>query len=231
MCVDTIGRRHRDLWEEVYTELRDLIVFGELGPNERLVTSTLGNRFGVSNGPVRTALLQLERVGLVVSAPRRGYAVVTLSPDDVIELYTVRAALETLAVRCARADGVRSTLPILRDSLDRLERALDAEDRTAAAEYDLEFHRRLCGMSRNGRLLQAWGGLVEQVRLVIATVHRSDPSVAAKSGEHRAVLDALEDGDQGAAAEALTRHLAASQRVMEGGARRLPEAVARQKIS
>src|ERR1041384_8231509 len=93
----TLGGAHLELWEVVRAEIRNLIIMGEFAPGERLVESTLAKRFQVSRGPVRTALMELERVGLVVSVPRRGIQVSTFDRSDIDELFDVVTAIERMA--------------------------------------------------------------------------------------------------------------------------------------
>jgi DNA-binding GntR family transcriptional regulator len=90
---------HLELWELVRAEIRNLIIMGEFAPGERLVESALAERFQVSRGPVRTALMELERVGLVNSVPRRGIQVATFDRSDIDELFDVITALERIAGR------------------------------------------------------------------------------------------------------------------------------------
>ncbi|WP_052745530.1 GntR family transcriptional regulator [Allosalinactinospora lopnorensis] len=216
-----IGPQHSELWAEVFAELRKLIVLGELVPGQRLVEADLAQRLGVSRGPVRTALSELARVGLVELSSRRSARVVSLTTKDVAEIYTVRSVLERLSLQTADHEDVRAMLPELSEDLDALEMALDEGDRSSATEADLAFHRNIASIAGNGRLLAAWDMQADQVRLVIGWVQRHDPTVAAKSGEHRAVLEALQNGDCDRACAALEKHLAASEAVMRAGAARL----------
>ncbi len=219
-----IGPQHSELWAEVFAELRELIVLGGLVPGERLVEADLAERLGVSRGPVRTALSELARVGLVELSSRRGARVVSLTARDVAEIYAVRMALERLSLQTTEIDAVPVMLPNLEADLDTLEAALDEGDRAAATRADLGFHRHLAALADNGRLLAAWDMQADQVRLVIGMVQRDDPTVAAKSGEHRWVLEALRSGDREGACVALEHHLAASEKaVREGTARMLEE--------
>ncbi|RNL85803.1 GntR family transcriptional regulator [Halostreptopolyspora alba] len=216
-----IGPQHSELWAEVFAELRELIVLGGLAPGERLVEADLAERLGVSRGPVRTALAELARVGLVELSSRRSARVVSLAARDVTEIYAVRKALELLSLRTADADAVSAMLPSLGADLDTLEAALETGEGAAATGADLAFHRHLAELAGNSRLLAAWDMQADQVRLVIGMVQRDDPTVAARSGEHRSVLEALRNGDREGACVALEQHLAAAERAVREGAARL----------
>ncbi|MFT3854617.1 MAG: GntR family transcriptional regulator [Ilumatobacteraceae bacterium] len=199
--------RPKEVWEQVLDELRTRIVLGELPPGERLVETELARQFGVSRGPVRTALLTMEQSGLVTSSTRRGVEVASFSLDDIDELFAVRTALEALAAQQAAGRCTPDVIARLEQHLDELE-MYRAEGRPfEAVEADLAFHRDICEISGNGRLATAWGNLADQLEVVMASVHRIDPAVAANDGEHREIVAALAAKDPDASEAALRRHL------------------------
>src|SRR5579884_2528151 len=89
------------LWERVVAALRRAIVIGELQPESHLKEPVLAQRFGVSRLPVREAIAQLDREGLVRIEPRRGAFVIGVTEQDIDDIYECRLALETVAVRRA----------------------------------------------------------------------------------------------------------------------------------
>src|ERR1700761_6553624 len=90
--------KRRSLADEVTDQLRDVILTGALQPGDRAGEAEISQRLRVSRGPVREALVRLEQEGLVVSEWHRGASVTDLSRVDVIELATLRGALEKLAI-------------------------------------------------------------------------------------------------------------------------------------
>src|SRR5687767_1512838 len=87
--------------EEIREQLIEDILNGRLQPGARIVETRIAQQFGVSQGPVREALRDLELFGFVVSSPFRGTQVRKISPEDLLEIYPVRAALEGVAARAA----------------------------------------------------------------------------------------------------------------------------------
>ncbi|HZX69006.1 MAG TPA: GntR family transcriptional regulator, partial [Candidatus Elarobacter sp.] len=87
--------------ETLVEELREAILTGRYAPGARLVQDDLAEAFGVSRIPLREALRRLEGEGLVLISPNRGAVVRTLAPKDVVDLYDLRLALESLALRRA----------------------------------------------------------------------------------------------------------------------------------
>ena len=131
-------------------EIRNLIIAGVFAPGERLVEAALADRFAVSRGPVRTALAELERVGLVKSVPRRGIQVATFKRADIDELFDVISALEAMAARKAAEYASADQVSLLYEFLDELDRSQHDGDQAGAIEADLELHRQLVRLLATG---------------------------------------------------------------------------------
>src|SRR6185437_4472794 len=116
---------HKTLRDWVFECLRTSIVSGDLAPGQRIVEADLAKQLDVSKSPVREAILQLKQDGLVIDAPKgRGVVVAPLKPSDVREIYSVREALEGLAVRVLAADPRADHLATLRALVDKMRQAL-----------------------------------------------------------------------------------------------------------
>jgi DNA-binding GntR family transcriptional regulator len=189
-----LGKSHRELWEVVCSEIRQLIISGDFAPGERLVEATLAERFAVSRGPVRTALMELERVGLVTAIPRRGMHVTTLRRADIDELFDVTMALERMAAREASDRATPDQVARLYQLLDDLDAAQHRTDAMAAVEADLELHRQLLVASGNRRLLQLWNQISEEIRFVIAVTQRALPEIE-WANHNRPIIEAVAQGD------------------------------------
>jgi DNA-binding GntR family transcriptional regulator len=200
-----------ELGDAVTAALREMILAGELAAGTRLVETELAARFGTSRGPVRDALAELERSGLVRSEDRRGSYVCTVDVDDVDELYSLRLALEQLAVaRAVPRCGV-DDLAAMEAALAELASALVAGDVRAAAEADLRFHRTIVERAEHRRLADAWERLAGQVLFLMRELAAVSPTVLSDVGAHRELLDAFVAGDAPAAVAALTGHLEAAR--------------------
>jgi DNA-binding GntR family transcriptional regulator len=189
-----LGHAHRELWEVVCDELRNLIIGGEFEPGEPLAEAALAARFAVSRGPVRTALRELERVGLVAAVPRRGMQVATFERTDIDELFDVTLGLERMAARTAAELATPEQVRRLHELLDELDTAQHCETALDAVDADLEFHRHLVALSGNRRLLDLWLQISEEIRFVIAVTQRSLPEVEWASF-NRPIVDAIGSGD------------------------------------
>lgn len=199
-----MGRRV--LREDIKEFLIDAIVRGELKPGERIVETQVAQQLGVSQGPVREALRDLEIFGFVVSSPFRGTQVRQISNEDLVEIYPIRAALEGIAARFAAVHIDDAMLVQLETLLDQMREAAAAGDREAHIDADVAFHRTIIEASGNKLLRQFW----ESMRLATTTfvtnamVRRSLGELADR---HAPVLTALQARDPSAAEEAMRRHI------------------------
>lgn len=196
--------------EQLVRELRHLILSGELRPGERLIEERLTEEFGVSRPPLREALRVLQRDGLIKTMPRRGSVVMPLTADDVREIYSLRWALERLAIELSVPVTDDSVLQPLRDALDIMAKAADGGDPEQLLEANSEFHLTLCGLPGHRRLLQAYESLMLQLRLCMAMNLRfrkelyGDPEETV--ARHRRLLELIEAGDKAAVLAELDHH-------------------------
>ena len=156
----------RSLADNVVERLRRAILHGDFEPGERLREEQLAAALEVSRGPIREAFAQLEREGLVQRRRHRGVVVSRLSERDLAEVYSLRVALEALAIRWAARNATT-------DDHERMERAVAAIGRSIspdvsvrdAAQVDLEFHDLVYEAAHHQRLQRAWLDLRPQVFL------------------------------------------------------------------
>jgi DNA-binding GntR family transcriptional regulator len=185
--------------------LREAITTGHLRANQPLPQDEIAAQLNVSHIPVREALRQLQSEGLVTYQPNRGAQVSALGPDEIREIYEIRALLETAAIRRA----------VPRLSVAELQRAaaiLTAAEATAdGAEWgslDVEFHELIYRLDDRPRLRELIDGLLRRVDrywliLGLMLTHREE-----FEREHRALLESVEARDADRAAALLGRHLA-----------------------
>jgi DNA-binding GntR family transcriptional regulator len=158
--------RRRGLADEVADRIRDAIFNGAYAPGAQLREVELAKALDVSRGPVREALLRLEREGLVRSAWHRGATVTTLSPEDVAEIDSLRGALEQLAVEQLVAHASDDDIADIEKAADRMQRA---EDEHEMIRCDIAFHDAVYAAAHHRRLEDAWHAIRSQVHLFLLT--------------------------------------------------------------
>ncbi len=217
----------RSTTDQVLHEIRTAILAGRIKPSEALPEATLARTFGTGRSAIREALRQLVQEGLVVSELNRGAHVRAILPEDVIDVYHARAAIEVAAVQQAIERQDRLELHELRAAQDRIDAASPAD--TAAppsAELiaaDLDFHRALVGLAGSPRLRRAHEPLAAESQMLL-NWHPVYPG-ADYAGDHRLVLRAIESRDPNAA-ELTHSHLRLSRDLILQEARRYADRLA-----
>jgi DNA-binding GntR family transcriptional regulator len=162
-----VARTHRYLLrDQVLDAVRAAILEGRVSAGEWLNEEVFCRQLGVSRSPLREALRQLEREGLVRAVPHRGSMVTRLTARDAAELYGVRAALESYAAELLAASADQATLVGLQAVVRGMREAIAREDTQAAVECDLQFHSRLCEASGNELLIRIHHDLIDRIRML-----------------------------------------------------------------
>lgn len=206
MSVEPLGSLDRStLRERALEAVRSAIVSGQYRPGDHLGEVELAGSLGVSRGTVREALRHLQQEGLVTAGNRGMLRVNSLSPEEVRELFQVRAALEGLAVRQIIASARRpAAVAALRAALDRL--TDEEEDFPARLEADLAFHLQLCRLAGNSMLVEAWQHLEGRMRVAILNGAAWQAPMMARD-RHAPVVDAIERADVDAALRIVEEHM------------------------
>lgn len=184
----------RELWEVIADAIREAILAGSIRAGASLVEVDLASRFQVSRGPIRDALRDLAREGLVVDLPRRGTMVSTITFTDLQEVYEVRDGLEMAAVRLAVARASDVDLGALTALVDSLERTWDQQAGYGESlGADLAFHSRLVALSGNSRLIASYDQMVVQTQLHAVNAADVNPRLRRpmKRTAHRNIINAM----------------------------------------
>jgi DNA-binding GntR family transcriptional regulator len=208
--------RRRGLADEVADSIREAIFSGAYAPGAQLREVELSETLDVSRGPVREALLRLEREGLVRSEWHRGATVTALSPQDVSELDSLRGALEQLAVEQVISHATDDDLAAIEQAARRMNRA---EDEHEMVRCDIAFHDAVYAATGHRRLVEAWQAIRSQVHLFLLTRVgvSSDGYLATIPDEHRELVAALRAREAGTALELFATHRRHAFDVLSGG--------------
>ncbi|QOR39553.1 GntR family transcriptional regulator [Billgrantia diversa] len=204
----------RTLAERVFHQLQDAIVRGELAPGSKITEPGLSKTYGISRGPLREAMRRLEAHRLIERVPHVGARVVKLSMKELLELFDVREALESMAARLAAENMTREEISGLREVLSVHERQADLKSGEAyyQREGDLDFHYRIVQGSHNRMLMtMLCDDLYYLVRLYRTQFSASGTRPQRAFVEHHRIVDAIEAGDAELAELLMRRHVSASR--------------------
>jgi DNA-binding GntR family transcriptional regulator len=191
--------------------LRQQIISGRIAQGEHLVEAELAQAIGVSRGPVRQALTQLEHEGFVELRRHRGAFARRLTRDDVEELYTLRLAIERLAMeRAVLRLGVEHERR-MSAILDEMAGVRAGYDPGRVVELDLAFHDVVYDAAEHGRLRRTWNSLRPQVAFFLSVRNdRYRDFVEVGHSEHEQLLDVLRAGDVERVDAAIEKHMSGS---------------------
>ncbi|SEF18107.1 GntR family transcriptional regulator [Jiangella alba] len=204
-----------DLGERVAAQLRRLIISGSIAPGTRLVEQSLSDMFDVSRGPIRDALKTLQTEGLV-DTRRRAIYVIGLDDRRISELYSVRHALESLALREAVARVGAAGWGDFQQPLLEMRASADRTDPESFAVADLEFHSRFYEAADNRLLSTMWNQIRPTFVVLLQITNARDADLHPAAESHAVILERAGEGDADAALRELTVHLDdARQRLIE----------------
>jgi len=211
MTVIALKPANAERMRQVAEAIEEEIVLGWLLPRERLIEEELAARFGVKRHVVREALAELERVGLIERVPNKGAAVKLLEPAEVQQIYSVRAALETLAAEQIALPAPAALVAQLRAIQQRHAAAVAQGDARAAFRANMAFHEELFAACGNRHLVELIQMMAQKVHGARSFTAASPQHLALARDEHAAMVAALEAGDRAQLVRLCRAHLAPSR--------------------
>jgi DNA-binding GntR family transcriptional regulator len=192
---------------QIADTLRERILSLELEPGTTLSRAELQKWFGVSQIPLRDALLKLEEEGLVMTYPQYATRVSRINLDRARQAHFMRRAVETDIVRLLASSSSPAVIGELRHANKRLKIEIEAQDHAAFLIADREFHRI---MYQHAELLDVWATLRANSGHLDRLRRLNLPSVGLDriASQHDRLVDTIENGDPEQAAGVLREHLA-----------------------
>jgi DNA-binding GntR family transcriptional regulator len=199
------------LQDSIYSSLREGIMGGLLAPGAHLRQVELANHFGTSQAPVREALQRLTQEGLVVTMAHKGSFVAQLSMTEVEEVYSLRAELESWAVRRLIDRLTDAHLAALREQIAAMDRAAAVDDGPSVSEADARFHGIICRGAESTLLLQVWEPMDSRVRGMMSIANALfDKGLTTVGPSHFPIVEALELRDTELAVVRIHEHMQAA---------------------
>ena len=195
------------LREQVTQAIRMKLLTGELKPGTKIVEQEMAEELGVSRGPVREALRQIEQEGLVEYTSHVGCSVKDFTAQDVYEVYLLRANLEILSVKMCEGHFSQLTLKRMEEILNRMDSIEDLEHFDEAIENDNEFHECIIKESKLTRLYTLWNSMSGGNTIVFYRgAGKSEYVIHNQRKIHQKVFDALKTGDVSLICSTLMEH-------------------------
>lgn len=201
--------------ERAYEALEAAIVRCELGPGVLLSDRKLSGQLGLSRTPIREALKSLETAGLVSRRGRVGWMVAEFDPEDASELFELRRVMEPPGLERLGEAWDAGAVRELSTFFDGFGETLPSERYEEYMSRDHDFHKKIVGLTGNGRLIRFYGIVEKQINRIR---HYLAPGYEGRMEEvlveHRRICAAIADQDLEEARRALMDHLWAGDRAM-----------------
>ena len=195
------------LQEFAYNKCQELIGSGKLAPGQLYSEVAISKQLGISRTPLRTALQQLEKEGLIIRLPQRGFYVYEFKEKDIEELFDIRKAIEGFAVEHIAKQNREIDLRQAKKHLKAQGEARQSDDYSIFIREDRQFHENLVNALNNKRLVMIYSDLRQSIELIGLKRFKMNSQRNQSIAEHKTILKAIEKGDPLAAREAVYNHL------------------------
>ncbi|MFE6975156.1 GntR family transcriptional regulator [Streptomyces sp. NPDC057682] len=199
------AREH--LRDQVAHALRAALISGELEPGTVYSAPALAAEFGVSATPVREAMLDLAREGLVEAVRNKGFRITELTEQDLDDFTDLRALIEVPTVGRIARMGLTRELDALRPAAEEIVAAARRHDILGYLDADRRFHLALLGLAGNRRLVEEVGELRKRSRLFGLNRLAESGQLVASAQEHVQLLDLVVAGDAEGAEACMLGHM------------------------
>lgn len=197
--------------------LKDLIIENKLASGSNHLESELAEMLGMSRTPVREATLILQAQGLVEVKPRHGVRILSISAEDMREIYDVLTELESLSAElAAKTNHPKKAFVKAEKAIADMDEALNNNDLERWAAADETFHMELIKLGNNSRILNICSMYSDQVHRARRVTLNLRPRPTKSNEDHRKVLDAIRDGDAELARELHRAHRVQSKEILTG---------------
>src|SRR4029453_17506798 len=203
--------RKPSLVDDAYGALKEAIRENMFPPGYQGSEQEIATRLGMSRTPVHEAVIRLQEEGLVRVLSRRGVVICAISAADMREIYEVIIALGSAGAELLAEKPQDERLPIaaeLEGVNKEMETALDADDLTTWAQADGRFHQLLIERCGNKRLARMFHTIMDQSHRARMLTIRLRPKPTGSVLEHRAIVEAIQQGDASEARERAKQHRA-----------------------
>ena len=207
--------RSRHAAPQVFERLREMILSLELTPGTVLSRAELANRYGLSQTPVRDALMKLGEEGLVDIFPQHATVVSQINVSSALQAHFLRRSIELEVVRTLAEQHDAALIAELRATIARQTELLDLNNYERFALFDQTFHRQMyeaAGVPQLWDLVRRLSGHIDRLRRLHLPVEGKTMAVVQ---EHTEIVDAIERGDANAAQAALRGHLSGTLHQIE----------------
>jgi len=177
--------------QRVERHIKKAIYAGELRPRERIIEEDIAGRLQCSRGPVREALLRLERDGLVVTIPRRGTFIHDISAESIDVVFRIRGKLEGLCVRYMREEMGPKDERVLRERLSKMKEAATNRDDEQFLQSDMKLHQTIWKLAGREQLYRTLNQIMNPFIFMMARAFSSRVPIMERYAGHERYVEMI----------------------------------------
>ncbi len=177
--------------QRVERHIKKAIYAGELRPRERIIEEDIAGQLQCSRGPVREALLRLERDGLVVTIPRRGTFIHDISGESIDVVFRIRGKLEGLCVRYMREEMGPKDESVLRERLAKMKEAAVNADDEQFLQSDMKLHQTIWKLARREQLYRTLNQVMNPFIFMVARAFSSRMPIMERYAGHERYVEMI----------------------------------------
>jgi DNA-binding GntR family transcriptional regulator len=211
------SQKRSTLMDQAFQQIKEAIRSGKLKPGDRLVETQLAEEMQISRFPIREAMRYLEKEGLVQTKPFKGTYVAQLTEKDMEELYSLRSAIEELAVRILIKNIDEKKIKKLESIVAAMVQASEDDNIDKMISEDLRFHQTICEMSGHRKLLDVWLNLENQLQVFLTIEKNLFENSCQFVTTHHPILEAIKSRKIGPAQKAIRDHLKLAMKAIRQG--------------
>lgn len=181
--------------EQIYQYLIDMILSLQIKPGDKIPEASIAQKFEISRTPIREALRDLAKDGIINLYPNRFSEVAIYDEERVREIGMMKIYLDRMSVKLAAYFGSRAEFAILRDCANKCHEAALQGDLLHRIKADSDYHWELCKIGKNRSLMQLEKSLIIQVEYLQAANYLQAEDPTEQYRTHLKIVEALENGD------------------------------------
>lgn len=204
----------KSLGDYVFERLKEAIIHGEMAPGSRIIESRIADALGISRTPIREAIHKLDRAGYLRRLSQGGFTVVSLTRDDIEEVFGIRSILESYAARLATIKHKEEELRPLEDKIKEYQSCLEEGHIDALYRINTEFHDMLYKLSRSPKLVKMIGDLKDQIYRFRKILLSEEGMAKISDEDHRKMLKAMKMGNPDRVESLVKDHILRGQKLV-----------------
>ncbi|MCX7857711.1 MAG: GntR family transcriptional regulator [Deltaproteobacteria bacterium] len=208
-------RKGKSLREQVYRKLKEHILNGVLEANKRLIEEKIASQLGTSRTPVREAIQKLEKEGLIYKLPKGGFAVRSITDEDIDEVFGIRSILEGYAGYLATFKITEEELRDLEEIVKKGEEYVEKNDMDALVKLNTEFHDKLYRASKSKLLYSMINDLrdfIYRFRIIIFR-HRTLAEVSLR--DHKDMIELMKSKNAKKVESLIKKHILRGKKLIK----------------